>query len=205
MQNYGGTGYAAFAKERHMPLAKQNNKYTFQDYLTWPDEERWEIIDGDAFNMTPAPGSKHQLIAGSFYRILGNQLVGKSCTAFIAPTDVVLSDYNVVQPDVFVVCDKKKITDANIQGAPDLVIEVLSPSTSLKDKREKKTLYEKFGVKEYIIIAPLEKYAERTLLEDGRYARPEIFGPRDTLVLRSLEDVEIKLVEVFGADATPGK
>lgn len=188
-----------------MPLAKQINKYTFQDYLTWPDEERWEIIDGVAFNMTPAPGSKHQLIVGSVYRVIGNQLVRKTCTAFIAPTDVVLSDYDVVQPDVFVVCDKKKITDANIQGAPDLVIEVLSPSTTLKDKREKKTLYEKYGVKEYIIIAPLEKYVERTLLEDGKFSRPEIFGPRDILVLRSLEGVEIKLEEVFEEDATPVK
>ncbi|MEA3415917.1 MAG: Uma2 family endonuclease [Thermodesulfobacteriota bacterium] len=71
------------------------------------------------------------------------------CFVGIAPTDVVFSEHDVVQPDVFVVCDQKKITEANIQSSPDLIMEVLSPATSLKDKREKKNLYEKYGVKEY--------------------------------------------------------
>ncbi len=181
-----------------MSLAKKIEKrYTYSDYLTWPDEERWEIINGEAYNMSPAPGVKHQNVVLSFSRIIGNKLSGKSCRPFIAPTDVVLSKSDVVQPDIFVVCDEKKITEANIQGVPDLVVEVLSPATALKDKREKKGLYEKSGVKEYIIVDPLEFYAERFLLKEGRYESPEVFGPKEVLSLQSLDAVEVPLWEVF--------
>ncbi len=185
-----------------MPLVRKiDQKYTYTDYLSWPDEERWEIIDGAAYNMSPAPGVKHQNVVGIFYRIIGNKLSGKPCKPFIAPTDVVLSESDVVQPDIFVVCDKEKITEANIQGAPDLVVEVLSPATALKDKREKKGLYEKSGVKEYIIVDPLELYAERFLLKEGRYEGSEVFGPKEVLPLHSLAAVEVPLWEVFEIEA----
>lgn len=97
---------------------KISKKNTYTDYLTWPDEERWELIDGIAYNMTPAPSFRHQAVAGAFFVSLTNKLVGKACMAVIAPTDVILSEQDVVQPDVFVVCDKKKITESNVQGAP---------------------------------------------------------------------------------------
>ena len=103
------------------------------DYLTWPDDERWEIVDGVAYNMTPAPSVRHQTVAGKLNRKLAN----KPCKPFIAPVDVIFSEYDIIQPDVFVVCDKSKITEDNIQGAPDLVIEVLSPTTATKDLRGK--------------------------------------------------------------------
>ena len=116
----------------------------------------------------------------------------------MAPTDVVLSEYDVVQPDVFVVCDEKKITEANIQGAPDLIVEVLSPATALKDKREKKVLYEKYAVKEYIIVDPAAQYVERFLLQEGGlYEKSEIFGPKEVLPLVSLKEIEIPLWEIF--------
>jgi len=174
-----------------------DRKYTLQDYLTWPDEERWELISGTAYNMTPAPSLKHQSVAGSLYRILGNKLMGTLCRPFIAPIDVVLSEQDVVQPDIIVVCDKKKITEANIQGAPDLVVEVLSPSTAIKDKREKKALYEKHGVREYVLIDPNENYIERFMLSDGIFGLPEIYGPGEVLVLKSLEGLKVPLNEVF--------
>lgn len=181
-----------------MSLAIQTNKrYTYKDYLTWDDNERWELIDGIAYNMTPAPAFRHQRVAGIFYRILGNKLVGKPCIPGIAPTDIVMSEHDVVQPDVFVVCDKNKITDTIIKGAPDLIVEVLSPSTSLKDKREKRFLYEKFGVKEYIMIDAIECYLERYVLKDGHYKGPDVFGPQETLRLHSLEELDIPLWEVF--------
>ena len=110
--------------------------------------------------MSPAPGVWHQnatLVIGSFFL---QKLKGKKCQVFIAPTDVLLSDDNVVQPDVFIVSDSKKITNRCIDGAPDVVFEVLSPSTSLKDKRTKKDLYEKFGVKEYVLVNTSENYFE---------------------------------------------
>ncbi|MDO8141707.1 MAG: Uma2 family endonuclease [Candidatus Brocadiales bacterium] len=170
------------------PLVKKTTKkYTLDDYLTWPDEERWEIIDGVAYNMTPAPSVKHQIVAGNFFSQLKQKLADKKCKPFIAPVDVILSEYDIVQPDVIVVCDKNKITEANIQCAPDLVVEILSPATALKDLREKKNLYEKFGVKEYIVIDPIEEYLERFLLDvDGTYSKGDVFGPLEVLPLKSL-------------------
>ena len=186
-----------------MTLAKKtdNNKYTLQDYLAWPDNERWELVDGTAYDMTPAPGTKHQSVVGAIYSLFRIALSGGPCMAFIAPTDVVLSEYDVVQPDVLVVCDKGKITSANIQGAPDLVVEVLSPSTALKDKREKKALYEKHGIREYIIIDPTELYVERFVLKSGSYGAPDIMGPEEVLILRSIEGLEVRLSEVFETEA----
>jgi Uma2 family endonuclease len=182
-----------------MALAQKTKKgFTYADYLAWPDDERWELIDGEAYNMTPAPSFKHQKIVFNFASLLRDAFKGNPCVAGIAPTDVVLSEYDVVQPDVFVVCDKKKITEANIQGAPDLIVEVLSPATALKDKREKKNLYEKYGVKEYIIVEPAAQYVERFLLEEGGlYVKSEIFGPKEVLPLVSLKEIEIPLWEVF--------
>lgn len=101
---------------------------------------------------------------------------------------------DIVRPDVFVVCDKNKISDANIQGAPDLVVEVLSPATALKDLREKKNLYEKFGVNEYIVIDPLEEYVGQfSLGADGTYNKGEVFGPQEVLQFKLLEGVEVNL------------
>ncbi|MCF6356020.1 MAG: Uma2 family endonuclease [Candidatus Polarisedimenticolaceae bacterium] len=178
-------------------VEKRAEKYTYSDYLTWLDDERWEIIDGEAYNMTPAPGIKHQNVVGTTFSLLKQKLKGKPCRPFVAPTDVVLSDHDVVQPDIIVVCDEKKITEASIQGAPDLVVEVLSPATALKDKREKKALYERSAVREYIIIDPFELYVERFVLKGKRYGESEIFGPQEVLPLNSLTGIDITLWEVF--------
>ena len=182
-------------------VKKSAEKYTISDYLTWPDDERWEIINGEIYNMSPAPSIKHQNVVVIFARIIGNELKGKPCRPFVAPTDVVLSDHDIVQPDIIVVCDVKKITEANIQGATDLVVEVLSPATALKDKREKKALYERSGVREYIIIDPLELYVERFALKGQRYGESDIFGPQEVLPLNSLKGIDILLWEVFEVEA----
>ena len=182
-----------------MPLAKKTEKkFTYAGYAAWPDDERWELIDGQAYNMTPAPTTRHQKIVGNFYFLIKDRLTEKRCTPGIAPTDVVFSEYDVVQPDVFVVCEENKITEPNIQGAPDLIVEVLSPATALKDKREKKNLYEKYGVKEYIIVDPAAQYVERFLLDEGGlYEKGEIFGPEETLPSVVLDGIEIPMWEVF--------
>lgn len=182
-----------------MPLVLKPNKFfTYSDYLEWHDDERWEIIAGIAYNMTPAPLYRHQLVVGNFYNILKNNLKGNPCVPVIAPTDVVFSEYDVVQPDILVVCDKKKITEANIQGAPDLIIEILSPSTVSKDKREKKFLYEKYKVKEYIIVDIVGNFVKRFYLkENGKYGESEIFTSEETMKLFSLNDMKIALLEVF--------
>lgn len=180
----------------YIPKKKADRKYTWQDYLSWPDEERWEVIDGEAFDMTPSPTFKHQRAAGNFYGILRDKLKGKPCVAVIAPLDVYLDEFNFVQPDVMVVCDKKKIKD-RIYGAPDLIIEVLSPATSLKDKREKKMLYERFGVKEYVLVYPDEMFVEKFCLKDSKFAEAEVFGPQEVITLCSIDAIEIPLWEIF--------
>lgn len=173
-------------------------RYTWSDYQTWPDGERWEIIEGVAYNMSPAPNTRHQKIAGHLFGMLYARLAGQRCTPFTAPTDVKLSEHDVVQPDVLVVCDPSKITPTHIEGAPDLVVEVLSPSTSAKDLREKLALYQRAGVKEYLIVDPMENYLQRFVLGgDGTYGRAEIFAPEETLALAALEGVNIALWEVF--------
>ena len=149
--------------------------------------------------MSPAPSVKHQSIVSKLDRGLGNKVEEKGCTLFIAPTDVIFDEYNVVQPDVFVVCDKAKITEDNIQGAPDLIVEVISPSTSLKDRREKKKLYEKFGVKEYLIIYPEDELVERFILQNDKYPAPDIFNWDETMKLEILEP-DVNIWEIFGKE-----
>ncbi|OGW59892.1 MAG: hypothetical protein A2V83_06405 [Nitrospirae bacterium RBG_16_64_22] len=180
-------------------VKKGQGKFTWQDYLAWPDDERWEVIDGRAYDMTPSPTTRHQRIVGNFFRILANRLSGGACAVFVAPLDVYFDDSNFVQPDVMVVCDKVKIRD-RIHGAPDLIVEVLSPATSLKDKREKKSLYERFGVSEYVIVYPEEMFVERYFLADGRYGEADVLGVEDALPMRFLEGVEVSLREVFDAN-----
>lgn len=180
------------------PLAeKMGNGFTYKDYQGWPEGERWEIINGNAYAMTPAPSTKHQQISLYLSTIIGQFFKGSGCQPFSAPTDVVFDEQNVVQPDLLVICDKSKITEANIQGAPDLIVEILSPSTAVKDKREKKSLYERFGVREYLIVYPAEELVERHLLKEGRFEVPEVFGWDEVLPIASFPDLRLNLWEVF--------
>jgi Uma2 family endonuclease len=178
------------------PAEKTSQRFSWHDYKDWPEAERWQIINGQAFCMTAAPNIKHQKVTGNFW----NKLAGKPCTTFIAPTDVVFDDFNIVQPDVLVVCDKSRITEANIQGAPDLVIEVVSPSNSFMDKKLKLELYERFGVPEYLLVDPVGDLVERYRLVEGNYGRADIFAWYEELPLVSLPGVAISLWEVFERD-----
>ena len=183
-----------------MPLIKgKEKKFTYSDYATWPDDERWELIDGEAYDMSPAPSIKHQEIVSNINIFLATHPQRKAeYFVGVAPLDVVLSEHDVVQADVLIVCDRKKITEANIQGAPDLVIEVLSPPTALKDRREKKALYEKYGVKEYILVDPIGQYAEHYILQqDGSFGSVKFIGPDESLRLIIMDEVEIPLKKVF--------
>jgi len=179
-----------------MGSAVEERKFTYADYLTWPEEERWEIIGGTAFCMIPAPNLKHQSLVVTLSRILSTHFLGKKCRLFVAPTDLVLDESNVVQPDLLVVCDENKLTETNVQGAPDLVVEILSPSTRLKDKREKKALYERAGVREYLVVYPEEEMVEQYRFIDGRYAS-DVFNWDQTLPLFAFPGLEVNLREVF--------
>jgi Uma2 family endonuclease len=154
---------------------KQGERFTLDQWRSWPENERWELIDGIAYAMSPAPRIPHQNHAGDLFRKLGNFLEGKPCKPFIAPADVFLPDNaedgtdTVVQPDVLVVCDEGKVQDDGIHGAPDFVAEVLSESTAYKDWNIKKALYERTGVREYWLVSPETGSVFRYVLEDGRY------------------------------------
>lgn len=178
-------------------LRNTDDRFTWQDYLDWPDEERWEIIDGIAYAMSPAPSTRHQVVAVNLLVKFSQVCSGKPCKPFIGPTDVKLSDRDVVQPDLLIVCDPTKITPSHIEGAPDVVVEVFCPDTSTKDLREKKALYERAGVKEYVVVAPQSHYAIRFLNSADGFDKGTVFGPDQMLVVATLEGVEVPLWEVF--------
>lgn len=178
--------------------ATKQKKYTYQDYLTWDDGQRWELINGVPYCMSPGPKTSHQNVVGNLFQKIKNHLDGKKCKPFLSPVDVILSEDDVVQPDLLVVCDPKKIKEDGIQGAPDVVFEVLSPSTERKDRWDKKTLYETYGVKEYVILSPKGIYAELyRLQENGNFDSGESFGKNETLILQTLEKLEIPLNTIF--------
>ncbi len=181
---------------QNVPVS-QSKKCTYADYKRWSGEEIWEILDGTVYDMSAAPGIKHQDIAGNFYITLKSHPENR-CYTGIAPMDVVLDAHHVVQPDVLVVCDRSKITPENIRGAPDLIVEVVSPSTEVKDRREKRRIYEQFRVREYVIAFPERRYLERYYL-DGDYRGPDIFKGDERLRLVSL-GIEIDLRQIFGEE-----
>jgi len=133
---------------------KLEEKYTYKDYIKWNDSEDWEIINGEAYAMAPSPITKHQSVSGNIFFEIKQYLKGKPCKIY-SELDVVLSEENIVKPDIIIVCDKEKITEKNIKGSPDMVVEILSPSTAIKDKTIKLELYKKYGVKEYWIVDPI--------------------------------------------------
>ncbi len=189
------------------PAKNENQRYTYGDYLKWPDEERWEIIDGVAYNMTPAPSVEHQRISGELFRQLANYLQGKSCEVFYAPFDVRLprgeekdEDIDtVVQPDIVVICDLSKLDEKGCRGGPDLAVEIISPSTVQKDLKVKMDLYERVGVKEYWILHPFDKTVMVFHLDQtGRYGRPEILTKGDMLKTGLFEELAVDLSLVFG-------
>jgi Uma2 family endonuclease len=173
--------------------------FTYGDYRRWPDEERWELIDGEAFDMSPAPSRSHQQWAGEIFRQIADFLDDKPCEVYIAPFDVRLPKGDepddqiktVVQPDIVVVCDPAKLDEAGCRGAPDWVIEVLSPGTARKDQVRKKNLYERHGVREYWLVHPIDHILTRYWLEAGRYAGPVIEETSGTTAVRALPGLAI--------------
>lgn len=187
-------------------VEKNKKRYNYADYLNWPENEKWEIIDGVPYNMTPAPSRRHQKISGALFNRLYNYLEGKPCEVYSAPFDVRLPVSNetdeqiqtVVQPDLVVVCDPSKLDERGCKGAPDLVVEILSPLTAKKDLREKFFLYERVGVKEYWIVHPAEKTISVFKLEEElKYGRAEIYSEEDKLTTEILAGLQIDLSSVF--------
>ncbi|MGF1643550.1 MAG: Uma2 family endonuclease [Thiotrichales bacterium] len=139
-------------------------RYTYKDYAQWPEEERYELLEGEAIAMV-APTTQHQRIVGELFAQIHTHLRDKPCEAFVAPFDIRLPKpgvadddiATVLQPDISVICDPGKIDAKGCRGAPDWVIEVLSPSTASKDLIRKLRLYAAFGVREYWAVHPADR------------------------------------------------
>lgn len=189
------------------PLAqKKDEVFRYGDYLKWDDGERWELIDGIAYNMTPAPSRFHQRVSGQLFLQFGNFLSNSSCEVYTAPFDVRLSEGDeaddaittVVQPDISVVCDPSKLDDKGCKGSPDLIVEILSPATARKDLKEKFLRYERAGVREYWIVDPSGKTVTVFKRSDaGLFGRPDVYGEEERIKVGIFEDLEIDLQPVF--------
>lgn len=165
-----------------LPVRKTEHHYTYREYRTWPEDERWELIDGVAYGMS-SPTTYHQDIAAKLGMQITQFFQGKPCKVFYLPVDIFFPRVReqdeddvdtVVQPDIVVVCDRSRIRGNGIWGAPDLAVEVLSPSTARKDLREKYDLYQRSGVKEYWVVDPPGHWVQQYVLgADGFYA-PEV-------------------------------
>jgi len=189
-----------------LPQFELQTQYTYMDYVTW-DEGRWELIEGEVWDMTPAPSRRHQEISICLSSILYEFMRKRGCSVYTAPFDVRLPDtsepqdheiFTVVQPDISIICDSNKLDDRGCVGAPDLIVEILSPSTAARDLKVKRALYEKHGVKEYWLVHPTDKVVMVYLAgDDGQYDKAQIFDQDDRLNSVLFEDLEINLSDLY--------
>jgi len=186
-----------------------NGTFTYADYLTWRFEQSVELLKGKIFKMSPAPSLKHQNVSSKLHGLLFIYLRNNPCKLYSAPFDVRLLDknkssiankdiYTVVQPDLCVICDQNKLDEKGCIGAPDLIIEILSPGNSKKEMIFKYDLYEEAGVTEYWIVFPSEFVLQQFVLnEDGKYYLKRSFSEDMKFNSHIFPDLEIDLGEVF--------
>lgn len=180
---------------RMEPL-KRTQKASWTDYQTWGDDTRWEIIDGHPYAMT-APRVAHQFVCGELHAALHAHFKQRPCRLFLSPIDVRLSEHDVVQPDLIVVCGKGQVIPTHIEGPPTLVVEILSPSTQRHDRVRKLRLYAKAGVAEYWIIQPYPALAEVLALEGNSYKIAGAYTELDTLKSVVFDNLTLSLTEIF--------
>ena len=178
---------------------KAKGKFTYADYAKTPEGAGYELLNGELI-MAPSPNMAHQRVAlrmsGQFYAYLENHDLGE---VYIAPTDVYLTDTDVAQPDILYFSKERSHirTTKNVRGAPDLVVEILSLSTSANDWGYKKDLYERHGVREYWLVDPYAKQVIVMLLEDGKFEIEGVYREDDTVRATALEGFELELGRVF--------
>jgi Uma2 family endonuclease len=181
------------------PTVTEKKKYTYEDYLKTPEDEIYELIEGELL-MTPSPIPKHQRISRELeFEILKFVKANDLGEVFYAPCDVYLDDENVIQPDILFISKERLniIGEKNIQGAPDLVVEIISENTAYRDLVQKKKLYARFGVKEYWIVIPKEELIEVYILKDNTYMLYKTYSKDDTLESPYLKDLKIGLKSIF--------
>ena len=176
---------------------EENRRYTYADYLTWEGQQRYELLGGEAFMMS-SPSVAHQAILMGLSLDFGNWLQGKPCRVFAAPLDVRLfpkadkSDRTVVQPDLLVVCDESKLDKGSVNGAPDMIIEIFSPSNSSSELLRKFNYYLEAGVREYWVLDTETKKVNVHIYEDGRYICMT-YKDNDSIPVTVLAGLEISL------------
>lgn len=178
---------------------RDNHRHTYGKYRRWSEDIRYELIDGVADAMAPTPSRRHQEVLGELSRQVANALEGHPCRPYIAPFDVRLPQAGeadddvdtVVQPDLSVVCDRGKLDEAGCRGAPDWVVEVLSPATAGHDHILKRAVYERAGVREYWLVHPVDRIVSVYRLEDGRYGAPELRELEGRQAVGVLPELEI--------------
>ncbi|MGI4805399.1 MAG: Uma2 family endonuclease [Janthinobacterium lividum] len=180
--------------------------YTYADYLKWTFDDRLEILKGKLFKMTPAPNRFHQRLSGVVFNRIFNFLKGQPCHVYSAPFDVRLSRKNaadesvttVFQPDICVICDLSKLDDRGCVGAPDIVVEILSPGNNKKELRNKFEIYEEAGILEYWVVWPTEQTVlQYTLNAEGKYVASLILAAGDQVTTLILPGFVLDLEEVF--------
>jgi Uma2 family endonuclease len=192
-----------------LPAKKDDRLHLYRDYREWPEDERWELIDGVAWNMSPAPSMAHQVIVTELVHSIRSFLGKGGCRVFAAPFDVLLPESpgqaeddvaNVVQPDLAVICGPSRLRPFGCFGPPDWIIEILSPYTSRRDMVAKLSLYERHGVREYWVIDPGNRFVHVYVRgEDGRYPEPSLFVGAATVRSNVCAGFEMKLEELFAA------
>ncbi len=196
------TTIGAREESTHVATAQPAVKLTYEDYCAAPDDERYELLDGDLI-MVPAPNIKHQVVSGKIYtplsQFIENQALG---TLLYAPCDVLFSDNNVVQPDLLFVSREREhlLRDGQkVQGPPDLVVEILSPSTADRDRGKKLALYGRHGVTEYWLVDPVAETIQIHRLEDEILVPTRTFGRKETLRSPLLVGLELRLDDIFSS------
>ena len=182
-----------------MVEAKPTTKLSYEDYCKTPDDERWELLDGE-LSMAPPPTIAHQRISGNLYFLLRTYVdrMGLGDVMY-APVDVVLSDHSVVQPDLLFISSARSdiVADTNVRGAPDLVVEILSPSTASRDWRIKLDLYASHGVQEYWVVDPDGQRVWVMARDESGLNEVANYGRGDVLTSPVLSGLTVKLEEVF--------
>jgi Uma2 family endonuclease len=180
-------------------LVDYNKRYTYADYMTWDDDKRRELIDGVPYLMS-APSPRHQRLLSNLHGQFWTFLKRKKCEVYFAPLDVRLNadtfDNTVVQPDMLVVCDESILNKAGCKGVPDMVVEILSPSTSRYDRTIKYDTYLKAGIREYWIVDPETKTLAVHILKGSNYIIHP-YSCEDTVPVHVLEGFSVDLSEVF--------
>lgn len=181
--------------------------FSYRDYRGWNDGERWELIAGQAWCMTPAPSAEHQGISGNLYYLIRQHIDAGPCRVFAAPFDVRFPDadldgddaiHTVLQPDITVICNSSRIDKHGGIGAPDFVAEILSPYTADRDMRDKFFIYERYGVREYWIIDPANRAIHQHVLTDtGTFAPAKLHFPETIITAQALPGLSINVADLF--------